>query len=137
MQYLSPYKLKELIRHYSEFVTHPVSLRQIKIVKVPKEKDEFEEDDESKKDEGEDDFEVTEEKEPEMEEVRRNKLRPRKKISARPLTTAHLTRHIPPALPFPPPVDGPIALPFANDVGDHVRIRTNQYRSCHVGPRQG
>jgi heat shock protein beta len=72
MQYLSPYKLKELIRHYSEFVTHPVSLRQIKTVKVPKEKDEFEEDDEPKTDEG-DDVEVTEEKveekEPEMEEV--------------------------------------------------------------------
>ncbi|KAL3817164.1 hypothetical protein ACHAXA_006164 [Cyclostephanos tholiformis] len=71
-QYLSPYKLKELIRHYSEFVTHPVSLRQIKTVKVPKEEDEFKEDDEPKKDEG-DDFEVTEEKveekEPEMEEV--------------------------------------------------------------------
>ena len=61
MQYLSPYKLKELIRHYSEFVTHPVSLRQIKTVKVPKEKDEFEEDDEPKTDEG-DDVEVTEEK---------------------------------------------------------------------------
>ncbi|KAL3805432.1 hypothetical protein ACHAW5_009438 [Stephanodiscus triporus] len=71
-QYLSPYKLKELIRHYSEFVTHPVSLRQIKTVKVPKEKDEFEEDDEPKKDEG-GDVEVTEDKEegkePEMEEV--------------------------------------------------------------------
>lgn len=79
MQYLSPYKLKELIRHYSEFVTHPVSLRQIKTVKVPKEKDEFEEDDESKKDEGEDDFEVTEEKEPEMEEVRRNNYAREKK----------------------------------------------------------
>lgn len=61
-----------MIRHYSEFVTHPVSLRQIKTVKVPKEKDEFEEDDEPKKDEG-DDVEVTEDKEeakePEMEEV--------------------------------------------------------------------
>lgn len=45
-QYLSPYKLKELIRHYSEFVTHPVSLRQIKTVKVPKEMDEFDEDEE-------------------------------------------------------------------------------------------
>jgi heat shock protein beta len=71
-KYLSPYKLKELIRHYSEFVTHPVSLRQIKTVKVPKEEDEFKEDDKPKKDEG-DDFEVTEEKveekEPEMEEV--------------------------------------------------------------------
>jgi len=67
-EYLSPYKLKELIRHYSEFVTHPVSLRQIKTIKVPKEKDEFEEEDK------EDDLEVTEdddaeEKEQEMEEV--------------------------------------------------------------------
>lgn len=73
-QYLSPYKLKELIRHYSEFVTHPVSLRQIKTVKVPKEKDEFDEDEEKleepRKDEEEIDAEeVKEKKEPEMEEV--------------------------------------------------------------------
>lgn len=71
IQYLSPYKLKELIRHYSEFVTHPVSLRQIKTVRVPKEKDEFEEVDEEQKDKG-DDIEISEEeesKEPEMEEV--------------------------------------------------------------------
>ena len=81
-QYLSPYKLKELIRHYSEFVTHPVSLRQIKTIQVPKEKDEFGEaevtKDEKKDDEGDDidDIEVSddeekeeEEKEPEMEEV--------------------------------------------------------------------
>jgi len=75
-EYLSPYKLKELIRHYSEFVTHPVSLRQIKTAMVPKEKDEFEEAeaDEEKKEEGDDDIEVSdedekEEKEPEMEEV--------------------------------------------------------------------
>ena len=66
-----------MIRHYSEFVTHPVSLRQIKTVKVPKEKDEFEEDDEPKKDEGEN-VEVTEDKEegkePEMEEVMINMM---------------------------------------------------------------
>mmetsp|Transcript_4891 Transcript_4891/g.10794 ORF Transcript_4891/g.10794 Transcript_4891/m.10794 type:complete len:819 (+) Transcript_4891:145-2601(+) len=71
-QYLSTNKLKEMIRHYSEFVTHPVSLRVTKTIQVPKEKDEFE-DDEEKKDEG-DDIEVSEdedveEKEPEMEEV--------------------------------------------------------------------
>jgi len=70
-EYLSPYKLKELIGHYSEFVTHPVSLRQIKTIQVPVEKDEFEEDDEPK--EGDDDIEISEEddepKEPEMEEV--------------------------------------------------------------------
>ena len=78
-QYLSPYKLKELIRHYSEFVTHPVSLRQIKTIQVPKEKDEFEEaevTEDEKKDDDIDDIEVSddedkeeEEKEPEMEEV--------------------------------------------------------------------
>lgn len=73
-EYLSPFKLKELIRHYSEFVTHPVSLRQIKTVQVPKEKDEFEEDDEKKKDDEGDDIEISddeekEEEEPEMEEV--------------------------------------------------------------------
>lgn len=87
-EYLSPYKLKELIRHYSEFVTHPVSLRQIKTERVPVEKpeDEFDEEkeeepkgeDEEKKEEGEgdeDDLEIKvedieeEEKEPEMEEV--------------------------------------------------------------------
>lgn len=74
-EYLSPYKLKELIRHYSEFVTHPVSLRQIKTVRVPKEKDEFEEEeaaDKESKDDG-DDIEVLDDeestKEPEMEEV--------------------------------------------------------------------
>ena len=70
-QYLSPYKLKELIRHHSELVTHPVSLRQIKTVKVPKAKDEFEE--EKKEGEEDDDIEVSDEeeevKEPEMEEV--------------------------------------------------------------------
>lgn len=77
LQYLSPYKLKELIRHYSEFVTHPVSLRQIKTIQVPKEKDEFEEEEEPKEkkegEEGDEDIEVSdedeEEKEPEMEEV--------------------------------------------------------------------
>ena len=57
---MSPYKLKELIRHYSEFVTHPVSLRQIKTIQVPKEKEEVEEadvtEDESKKDEEKDDI---------------------------------------------------------------------------------
>mmetsp|Transcript_26461 Transcript_26461/g.56850 ORF Transcript_26461/g.56850 Transcript_26461/m.56850 type:complete len:824 (-) Transcript_26461:238-2709(-) len=73
-EYLSPYKLKELIRHYSEFVTHPVSLRQIKTIQVPKEKDEFEEDEpKEEKEEGDDDIEISdedeEEKEPEMEEV--------------------------------------------------------------------
>lgn len=73
IQYLSPYKLKELIRHYSEFVTHPVSLRQIKTVRVPKEKDEFEDEAEKEiKDDG-DDIEVSDDvestKEPEMEEV--------------------------------------------------------------------
>ena len=79
IQYLSPYKLKELIRHYSEFVTHPVSLRQIKTIQVPKEVPEAEVTDDEKKEEKEenddiDDIEVTddeekEEKEPEMEEV--------------------------------------------------------------------
>lgn len=75
-EYLSPYKLKEMIGHYSEFVTHPVSLRQIKTIQVPKEKDEFDEDDEEeKKEEDGDDIEVSDdeedkkEEEPEMEEV--------------------------------------------------------------------
>jgi len=81
---LSPYKLKELIRHYSEFVTHPVSLRQIKTIEVPKEKEEVEEadvtEDESKKDDEEkddiDDIEISDdddeekkEEEVEMEDV--------------------------------------------------------------------
>jgi len=72
-EYLSPNKLKELIRHYSEFVTHPVSLRQIKTIQVPVEKEESEE--EEKKEEGDDDIEISdeddeeEEEEPEMEEV--------------------------------------------------------------------
>jgi len=81
-EYLSPYKLKELIRHYSEFVTHPVSLRQIKTIQVPKEKEEVEEadvtEDESKKDEEKDDIDDIEisdddeekpEEEVEMEDV--------------------------------------------------------------------
>jgi len=71
-EYLSPYRLKELIRHYSEFVTHPVSLREIKTIQVPKEKDEFEEEEPKEGDEDGDDIEVSddeEEKEPEMEEV--------------------------------------------------------------------
>jgi len=73
-EYLSPYKLKEMIGHYSEFVTHPVSLRQIKTIQVPKETDEFDEEEEESKENG-DDIEVSdedeeaEEKEPEMEEV--------------------------------------------------------------------
>ena len=62
-----------MIRHYSEFVTHPVSLREIKTIQVPKEKDEFEEEEEKEpKEEGEDDFEEfeeEEEKEVEMEDV--------------------------------------------------------------------
>jgi len=74
-EYLSPHKLEELIRHYSEFVTHPVSLREIKTIQVPKEKEETEEKEEKEpKDEDaeEDDIEVSEEEEeeePEMEEV--------------------------------------------------------------------
>jgi len=74
-EYLSPHKLKELIRHYSEFVTHPVSLREIKTTQVPKEKPEVEKnaDEESKEETEDDDIEVSdeeeEEAEPEMEEV--------------------------------------------------------------------
>ena len=71
IQYLSPHKLKELIRHYSEFVTHPVSLRQIKTIQVPKEVS-ASEDEEPKEDGDEDDIEISdeeEEAEPEMEEV--------------------------------------------------------------------
>jgi len=70
-EYLSPHKLKELIRHYSEFVTHPVSLRQIKTIQVPKEVSATE-DEEPKEDGDEDDIEISdeeEEAEPEMEEV--------------------------------------------------------------------
>ena len=71
-----------MIRHYSEFVTHPVSLRQIKTIQVPKEKEEVEEadvtEDESKKDEEKDDIDDIEisdddeekkEEEVEMEDV--------------------------------------------------------------------
>lgn len=75
-EYLSPHKLKELIRHYSEFVTHPVSLREIKTEMVPKEMPEEEKSEEEgepkAKTTDEDDIEVSdeeEEKEPEMEEV--------------------------------------------------------------------
>ena len=71
LPYLSPYKLKELISHYSEFVTHPVSLRQIKIDMVPKHVPE-EEAEEKEPSEEDDDIEVSddeEDKEPEMEEV--------------------------------------------------------------------
>lgn len=53
-----------MIRHYSEFVTHPVYLREIKTAKVPKEKEE----DDSKED-SDDIDEIEEDKEPEMEEV--------------------------------------------------------------------
>ena len=80
-QYLSPYKLKELIRHYSEFVTHPVSLRQIKTVKVPKEMDEFDKEEEDevveeeKKDteEGDTADDVDGEKKEEMKEEKKKK----------------------------------------------------------------
>ena len=80
-QYLSPYKLKELIRHYSEFVTHPVSLRQIKTVKVPKEMDEFDEEEEDevveeeKKDteEGDTADDVDGEKKEDMKEEKKKK----------------------------------------------------------------
>lgn len=60
-----------MIRHYSEFVTHPVYLREIKTTMVPKEKEETEESDEEKKDDIDDieEVEEEEEKEPEMEEV--------------------------------------------------------------------
>jgi len=71
-EYLSPHKLKELIRHYSEFVTHPVSLREIKTEMVPKDMPEEEEGEPKDMTEDEDDIEVSdeeEEKEPEMEEV--------------------------------------------------------------------
>lgn len=74
-EYLSPHKLKELIRHYSEFVTHPVSLREIKTIQVPKEKPESEEKEENEEEDDIEDIEISdedeeeEEKEPEMEDV--------------------------------------------------------------------
>jgi heat shock protein beta len=63
-----------MIRHYSEFVTHPVFLREVKTIQVPKEKEETAESDEEKKDDIDDiedveEIEEEEEKEPEMEEV--------------------------------------------------------------------
>lgn len=60
-----------MIRHYSEFVTHPVYLREKKTTMVPKEKEETEESSEEKKDDIDDieEVEEEEEKEPEMEEV--------------------------------------------------------------------
>ena len=66
-QYLSPYKLKEMIRHYSEFVTHPVYLREIKTIQVPKETEEAKDDIDDIEDIEE--SEEKEPKEPEMEEV--------------------------------------------------------------------
>ena len=67
IQYLGPRKLKEMVRHYSEFVTHPVYLREIKKIKVPVEREEEDEDEFDAEDiEGED---SKEEKAPEMEEV--------------------------------------------------------------------
>jgi len=70
-EYLSPHKLKELIRHYSEFVTHPVSLREIKIIQVPREVPATEKtDDEEPKEEIEDDdIEVSDDEEKEEAEV--------------------------------------------------------------------
>ncbi|EED92477.1 heat shock protein Hsp90 [Thalassiosira pseudonana CCMP1335] len=66
-EYLGPRKLKEMVRHYSEFVTHPVYLREIKKIKVPVEREEEDEDEFDAEDiEGE---ESKEEKAPEMEEV--------------------------------------------------------------------
>lgn len=63
-----------MIRHYSEFVTHPVYLRETKTIQVPKEPEETDESEEENKDDIDDIEEVEEEgekeeKEPEMEEV--------------------------------------------------------------------
>jgi heat shock protein beta len=63
-----------MIRHYSEFVTHPVYLREVKTIQVPKKQEETEKSDEEKKDDIDDiedveEMEEEEEKEPEMEDI--------------------------------------------------------------------
>lgn len=64
-RYADPDRLRNLVTHYSEFITHPIHLRVTKteIVQVDEEEEEPKE---KKKDE--DEFEVTDEEEPEEEE---------------------------------------------------------------------
>lgn len=64
-RYADPNRLRNLVTHYSEFITHPIHLRVTKteIVQVDEEEEEPKE---KKKDE--DEFEVTDEEEPEEEE---------------------------------------------------------------------
>lgn len=74
-EYTKPYKLKELAKHYSEFVTHPISLRTTETMEVDiedaDEADEFDEEKKPKKEE--DDLEVGDEVEDNAEKPKKTK----------------------------------------------------------------
>ena len=67
-EYADPKKLKTMVTHYSEFITHPILLRTEETIKVPKSKPESE-DEEKEEDEDLQVDEDKEEQETEMEEV--------------------------------------------------------------------
>jgi heat shock protein beta len=71
-EYADPKRLKDMVKHYSEFITHPIHLRTVETMQVPKEMPESNEDDAEKIDDDIDvseDDEGKEDKELEMEEV--------------------------------------------------------------------
>jgi heat shock protein 90kDa beta len=71
-EYTKPYKLRELAKHYSEFVTYPISLRTTEVTEVEEEDDEFDEEKKEKKD-GDDELEVDEDDEDTTEKAKKTK----------------------------------------------------------------
>ena len=75
-EYTKPYKISELAKHYSEFVTYPISLRTTQVTEVEDEEadDEFDEEKTKKeKKDGEDDLEVGEDDEDVAEKPKKMK----------------------------------------------------------------
>jgi heat shock protein 90kDa beta len=72
-EYTKSYKLSELAKHYSEFVTYPISLRTSEIAEVEEDDDEFDEEKSKEKKDGDDELEVGEDDEETAEKPKKTK----------------------------------------------------------------
>lgn len=72
--YTQPYKLREMATHYSEFVTHPISLRTTETTQVPVEdEDEDETKEKADKTDGDDELELGDDEESDVEKPKKLK----------------------------------------------------------------
>lgn len=74
--YTSPHKIRELAKHYSEFVTHPISLRTVETMEVEIDDDDDDDDEfgeKKQKKEGGDDLEVGDDEEANVEKPKKTK----------------------------------------------------------------